>query len=73
MKDYRHERDTLVRRPCEQEGCVALAQIDVHNLRRDEHLVVCLPHFAEWMDTVAIKVMGGDGLADQVREARTDA
>jgi hypothetical protein len=38
----------LIQKPCDH--CGELAVFDLHNLYRDEHMVLCTKHFLDWMD-----------------------
>jgi hypothetical protein len=43
---------TKVRKPCRIHPNI-LAVMDVHNLRRDEHMIVCAGCFARWLGNAA--------------------
>lgn len=51
---YVPEEETRVRRPCRIHPQI-LAVVDMHNLRRDEHLEMCVGCFFTWLGRVSIE------------------
>jgi hypothetical protein len=61
---YVSEEETRVRRPCRIHPQL-LAVVDMHNLRRDEHLELCVGCFFTWLGRVSIE----QGVTNAMSEA----